>query len=82
MYFSGNQTPELAVGSRQRSLFLKEAAKAMAGENSPKQERIDRYIDQNLKKVLSDLEKDELPGEIVDLLSVLRAQDKELKEKK
>jgi len=54
----------------------------MAGKNGPNQERIDRYIDQNLKKVFSDLEKDQLPNEIVDLLSVLRAQDEELKEKK
>ncbi|EBA11152.1 NepR family anti-sigma factor [Roseobacter sp. CCS2] len=50
----------------------------MTTENDPKQERIDRYIDQNLKKVFSDLEKDQMPDEIVDLLSVLRAQDKEM----
>lgn len=54
----------------------------MANTEDPKQDRIDRYIDQNLKKVFSDLEKDEMPGEIVDLLSVLRAQDQELKAKK
>jgi len=30
----------------------------MTSENDPKQDRIDRYIDQNLKKVFADLEKD------------------------
>ena len=54
----------------------------MASQNQPKRERIDRYIDQNLKKVFSDLEKDQMPDEITDLLSVLRAQDEELKAKK
>lgn len=54
----------------------------MASENRPKQERIDEYIDQNLKKVFSELEKDEMPDQIIDLLSVLRAQDEELKGKK
>lgn len=54
----------------------------MASENRPKQERIDQYIDQNLKKVFSDLEKDEMPDQIIDLLSVLRAQDEELKGQK
>ena len=55
---------------------------AMARKTDPKQESIDQYIDQNLKKVFSDLESDEMPSEIVDLLSVLRAQDEELKAKK
>jgi hypothetical protein len=54
----------------------------MTSSDNPKQQRIDRYIDQNLKKVFSDLEKDDMPDEIVDLLSVLRAQDQELKAKK
>ena len=54
----------------------------MARKTDPKQESIDQYIDQNLKKVFSDLESDEMPSEIVDLLSVLRAQDEELKAKK
>jgi hypothetical protein len=54
----------------------------MASKDDPKQARIDSYIDQNLKKVFADLEKDEMPSEIVDLLSVLRAQDEELKAKK
>ncbi len=54
----------------------------MASKDDPKQARIDSYIDQNLKKVFADLEKDEMPSEIVDLLTVLRAQDEELKAKK
>ena len=54
----------------------------MANKQDPKRERIDNYIDQNLKKVFSDLEKDQMPSEIIDLLAVLRAQDAELKDKK
>ncbi len=54
----------------------------MASQNEPKQDRIDRYIDENLKKVFSDMEKDQMPDEIIDLLSVLRAQDEALKTKK
>lgn len=53
----------------------------MTSKNNSKKEQIDRYIDQNLKKVFSDLENDQMPDEIIDLLSVLRAQDKELKGK-
>ncbi|WP_157059038.1 hypothetical protein [Loktanella sp. 5RATIMAR09] len=54
----------------------------MASKEDAKQDKIDRYIDQNLKKVFSDLENDDMPSEIIDLLSVLRAQDQELKGKK
>ena len=54
----------------------------MASEDSPKQERINKYINQNLKVILSDLEKDEMPDEITDLLMVLRAQDEQLKDEK
>ncbi len=54
----------------------------MTSKDDPKQARIDDYIDKNLKKVFSDLEKDQMPSEIIDLLSVLRAQDEELKAKK
>ncbi len=54
----------------------------MARKEDPKQDKIDKYIDQNLKKVFSDLEGDDMPTEIIDLLSVLRAQDEELKGKK
>jgi hypothetical protein len=53
----------------------------MTSKKNSKKEQIDRYIDQNLKKVFSDLEHDQMPDEIIDLLSVLRAQDKELKGK-
>ncbi len=54
----------------------------MASDGDQKQDRIDKYIDENLKKVFSDLERDEMPTQIVDLLSVLRAQDEELKASK
>jgi len=54
----------------------------MTRDKNSKQDKIDRYIDQNLKKVFSDLEGDGLPDEIVDLLSVLRAQDREMQDKK
>jgi len=54
----------------------------MTNKAEAKQDKIDRYIDQNLKKVFSDLEQDEMPSEIADLLTVLRAQDEELKGKK
>ncbi|SIT90307.1 hypothetical protein SAMN05421665_3060 [Yoonia rosea] len=54
----------------------------MASKEDSKQDKIDKYIDQNLKKVFSDLENDDMPSEIIDLLSVLRAQDQELKGKK
>ena len=53
----------------------------MASGERPKKEQIDRYIDENLKKVFSDLEADQLPDQITDLLSVLRAQDQERKDK-
>jgi len=48
----------------------------MASENDPKQERIDQFIDQNLKTVFSDYEKDGMPDEMEELvthLSALRA---------
>lgn len=54
----------------------------MASKMNPKKERIDAYIDQNLKQVFSELEKDEMPDQIIDLLSVLRAQDEEMKPQK
>ncbi len=54
----------------------------MTSDNDHKQQRIDHFIDQNLKKVFSELEQDKMPDEIIDLLSVLRAQDEELKAKK
>lgn len=54
----------------------------MASGQDDKQDKIDAFIDQNLKKVFSDLEKDDMPDQIIDLLSVLRAQDEELKANK
>lgn len=53
----------------------------MASKQNPKKTRQDEYIDQNLKRVFSELETDDMPDQIIDLLSVLRAQDKELKAK-
>lgn len=54
----------------------------MASNDDQKKAKIAKYIDENLKQVFSDLERDEMPDQIVDLLSVLRAQDEELKGKK
>ena len=51
----------------------------MTKSSNPKQERIDRYLDQNLKKVFSDYQKGEMPNEILDLLAVLHAQDEQMK---
>ncbi len=53
----------------------------MADDGDAKKDRIDRFIDQNLKRVFSDLESDEMPDQIIDLLAVLRAQDTEMKDK-
>lgn len=47
----------------------------MASKDDPRQARVDKHIDQNLKKVFSDLERDQLPNEITELLSTLRTQD-------
>lgn len=54
----------------------------MASSRDTRKEEIDNYIDQNLKKVFADLEQDQMPDQIVDLLNVLRAQDAELNSKK
>lgn len=54
----------------------------MADEEAPKQERINQYINNNLKTILADLAEDEMPDEITDLLMVLRAQDEQMKDKK
>ena len=54
----------------------------MASRENPKKAKIAQYIDENLKQVFSDLQQDEMPDQITDLLSVLRAQDEALKGKK
>ncbi|MEJ6396712.1 hypothetical protein V8J84_02225 [Yoonia sp. 208BN28-4] len=54
----------------------------MTSDKDPKEARIAEFIDQNLKSVFSELESDDMPSQIVDLLSVLRAQDKQGKETK
>lgn len=48
----------------------------MSDENSQKQKKlIERHMDENLKKVFSDYAQEEMPAEITDLLSLLKAQD-------
>lgn len=54
----------------------------MASSKDHKKAKIAKYIDENLKQVFSELERDEMPDQITDLLSVLRAQDDALKVKK
>ncbi|MEY1556364.1 hypothetical protein AB3Y40_12095 [Yoonia sp. R2331] len=54
----------------------------MTKSNSPKQEKIDKYFELNLKKVFSDYQENEMPNEVLDLLAVLRAQDEEMKDEK
>lgn len=47
----------------------------MMSDEDPKKAKIAQYIDENLKQVFSDLEGDQMPDQILDLLAVLRAQD-------
>jgi hypothetical protein len=47
----------------------------MATAEDPKKAQIAKYSDKNLKHVFSDLEHEDMPDEISDLLSALRAQD-------
>ena len=54
----------------------------MASDDDQKKAKIGKYIDENLKQVFSELENDDMPDQITDLLMVLRAQDEELKVKK
>ena len=54
----------------------------MASKQDTGKAKRDEFIDQNLKKVFSELETDDMPDQITDLLSVLRAQDEALKAKK
>ena len=53
----------------------------MTSSSNDKKAKIAEYIDENLKKVFSELESDKVPDQITDLLSVLKAQDEELKSK-
>ncbi len=53
----------------------------MASDKNPARDDVDEYIDQNLKKVFAELENDQMPDKIIDLLSVLRAQDQAMKDK-
>lgn len=54
----------------------------MTSSEDQKKQKIATYIDQNLKQVFSDLENDDMPDQITDLLSILRAQDEALKDEK
>lgn len=54
----------------------------MTDKDDPKSDEIASLINHNLKQVFADLEEDGMPGQIVDLLSVLRAQDMAEKDKK
>lgn len=47
----------------------------MSDSDDPRSEEIAELINHNLKEVFADLEEGGMPGQIVDLLSVLRAQD-------
>lgn len=51
----------------------------MTSKDDQKQAKISEYIDENLKRVFSELERDDMPDQITDLLSVLRAQDESMK---
>ena len=51
----------------------------MSNKPDPKrQDVIAKHIDENLKEVFAGYADDEMPTELVDLLTVLRAQDQEL----
>lgn len=54
----------------------------MSDADDPKSDEVADLINQNIKKVFADLEEDGMPGQILDLLSVLRAQDLEEKDGK
>lgn len=47
----------------------------MASGKMKNQDGINHLIDENLKKVFTELKDDQMPSELIDLLSVLRAQD-------
>lgn len=54
----------------------------MKQDEKVKQARIEALINDNLKKVYSDLVDDELPDRFKDLLAVLKAQEEEAKRDK
>lgn len=54
----------------------------MAPTEDQQEAKIAKYIDDSLKQVFSDLQRDEMPDKISDLLMVLRAQDKDHKAQK
>lgn len=54
----------------------------MSNSEDMRSAEIEDLINKNLKQVFADLEDDGMPGQILDLLSVLRAQDMEQREDK
>lgn len=49
----------------------------MSHSNDPEDDRIATLIDNNLKRVYSDIVQEDLPDRFKDLLAVLKAQDAE-----
>lgn len=49
--------------------------------NAKRKKIIAHYIDENLKEVFAEYTREDLPPEVVDLLSVLKAQDQEMDDK-
>lgn len=49
----------------------------MSQSNDPEDDRIAALIDNNLKRVYSDIVQEDLPDRFKDLLAVLKAQDAE-----
>lgn len=49
--------------------------------DAKRKEVIAQYIDENLKEVFAGYVDDEMPSEVTDLLSVLKAQDQQLGDK-
>jgi len=54
----------------------------MAENSDPKRAAIiEQYIDENLKQVFSQYADEDMPTEITDLLSLLKAQDQSMEKK-
>lgn len=49
----------------------------MSDENKKPPSKVDEYIDQNLKRVFSEVEQEEIPDRFKALLERLRAQDQD-----
>lgn len=66
----------------QITIVRKRQREQMMSQPKPRTADVAKYIDENLKRVFCELENDDMPDQITDLLSVLRAQDEALKVKK